>query len=79
MMDIHIGVGAYKQHDLEAMNPQELEELRGWATDRFNEHLEHHIMTGGAVPPPDCRRCAYFELLASAADDLLIQRERGAS
>ncbi len=75
-MEFRSAVGAYGVDDLQAMDADELEELRRFAIDRFNEHLEHHIMTGGPVPPPDCRRCAYFQTLVGAAEDELAKRRR---
>ena len=67
-MSIRIGVGAYRQADLEATDQRELEDLRGWAADRFNEHIERH---DNGEDAEGCRHCEYYEMLAGAADDLL--------
>lgn len=56
--------GAYRQDDLERLDPEELRAIRDMAIARFNRDLDG----------PDAE---YFELLAGAASDLLLARHEG--
>lgn len=67
-MNIKTGVGAYQQADLEGMGSAELWAVRAWAREAFNEHLAGHDDDAAT-----CRRCAYLELLAGAADELIAK------
>lgn len=67
-------VGAYRQADLEAMGTEELRRVRDWASDQFAAHDESHPDRDIFEDP--CRECAYYELLAGAAEDLLLRSDR---
>lgn len=73
-MKILTEVGAYEQPDLEKMSTDELEQVRDFAGDRFNACFESHGDDYDAAE--SCRDCEYFELLAGAADDLLLDEGR---
>lgn len=66
-MTINEEIGYYKQRDIERLNVADLTQLRDFAIEMFNAQLDI---------APDGEGAAYFELLAGACDDLILDRRK---
>jgi len=71
MTTIKTEVGAYTQPDVEAMTDDDLRAVHDMAAERFDACFEAHDDYDAAA---SCEACGYYEELAGAADDLLLER-----
>jgi hypothetical protein len=73
---LRTAIGAYQQADLEAMDTARLRTVRDWAARRLNQRLDR--LAVAIDPTNEDAAAVYFELLAGAAEGLLLAREEAA-